>query len=662
MPQINKNVQRNTINEANVKMPEYPKSGFKLGYSSQLSGTIGKILPISSQFVMPADRVSGGNSVDVQFEPLAVPMSGRLNLDSHNFYVRFRNIYGRDWMKFMNMRQGTQQVSQLPTFTLKGLFTYIEGLQSRFPFINKYTSTAWEDFLHSGTDSVDAWISESSGVSDILDFTTADFFAEYKKAVYDFVSGMTAPTSEAAYLDAVKTVLYLVIDKLFGEGSYMDLWCYPIIDHRTVNKLVDKYGPADAPAAFPGWSQVVTDIPLSDTLIRSTYAVWFYYYRNIFTEPYSKCIDPQEWTSAPLDYATLCKLLVPRFRNWNVDMFTGAQVDDISRHVYAGIPSSSNSLGYKIRVAANGGYSPADAENTIEAASEGIISQNLQYIDIDGNISTIDLHIPSIFGSDFLAGTGTSTGNPVNLPLLQLRRAKMLEKFLKRCFYSGDTYRDFLLGHFSVSVSEALVNQPEYLRGSTTPCDVSMQVNNTSTEQSPAGTKTAVMAAKGSGDGYQKFIDEHGVIIQFISFLPECSYDSMPNQLIYSKLMDFPFPEFAQQDDELSHRFEISRTALLSEQSSALKPFAHHPYKHDWRGRVNNFHGNALSTRKMYNFGRLFDYSDERTTPKMNASFLHCKPNLDMFISSSPLNDVWFGFADHDFYVERALSAYVEEL
>lgn len=648
----NKNVQRNTINEAAVRISDVPKSGFKLGFSSQLSGTIGKLLVTSAQFVMPGDRVSSGNSLRAQFEPLAVPMSGRLSLDSHNFYIRFRNIYGQDWMKFMNMSQGVSEVSSLPTFTLKGVMEYLATID--FPRIRSYSSTAWSDFV----DEVDAWL--TTGVLAITDFTTADWVDEYSKAVKAEMDATSAPTNEAEYLDAVKMILYLVLDKLLGEGSYLDFFGYPILDHRTVNKLVDQYGVTGTTAVV--WADVVSDVPLLDCLPRSFYAVWFYYYRNIYTEPKAKCINPVSWTTTPLSYATLVKLLVPRFRNWNVDMFTGAQIDDISRHVYAGLTlSGGNSQSWAINTDYED-YTPADAGNIKEATAEGIVSQDLQFIDVDGNVKVQNIRVPSMFGSDFIAGNGTSLSAPGNLPLLQLRRAKMLERFLKRSYLGGDTYKDFLQSHFSVSVSEALVNQPEYLRGSSTACDVSMEVNNTTTAESPAGTKTAVMACDASGDGFQKFCDEHGVIINIISFLPECSYDAMPNQLIYSKLMDFPFPEFAQQDDELSHRFEIARTALKSEQAASLRPFAHHPYKHDWRGRVNDFHGNALSTRKMYNFGRLFDYSAEGTTPKMNASFLHCKPSLDMFISSSPLNDVWFGYADHEFYVERCLTAYVEEV
>lgn len=652
--QVNKLIQKNTVNEANVHFSDVQKSGFSLGYSSQLSGTIGKLLPVSCQWVMSGDRVSGGNSLRAQFEPLAVPMSGRLSLDSHNFYVRMRNIYGYDWTDFQNLNQGVQEITSLPTFTMKELMTYLVTSAS-FPVLYPYAPTAWSTFKND----VDSFLNNDQGIKAITDFTTEDFITEYRKAINSFLAETAAPVDQATYIDAVKTVMYLVCDKLVGEGSYLDYFGYPILDHRSINKLVDTYC-VDSATGF-AWADVVSDVPLSGAPLRAMYFIWYTFYRNIYTEPKAKCINPRKWTSTKLAIATLAKLIVPRFRNWNIDMFTGAQIDDISRHVYAGIPSAANSQTWSTNNDFED-YTPVDAGNVQEVAAEGIVSQTLQYLDQDGVVKQINVNVPTMFGSAFIAGTGTSTGQP-NLPLLQLRRAKFLENYLKRVFYGGDLHRDYIKAVYGVDLSESISNIPEYLPGgSSTPCDVSMEVNNTTTEYSPAGQKTAVMACDASGDGFEKFCDEFGLIINIISFLPECSYDHMPNQLLYSKLMDFPIPQFAQQDDELSHRFEISRTALKSEQAASLKPFAHHPYKHDWRGRVNDFHGNALSTRKMYNFGRLFDYSDDATTPKLNASFLHCKPSLDMFISSSPLNDVWFGYADHEFYVERALTAYVEQL
>lgn len=658
----NKNVQRNTINEARVKMSDVQKSGINLSYTSQTSGGIGKLIPTSVQWIMAGDKFAGSNNISAQFEPLAIPMAGRLKVESHNFFVRMRNIY-RDWDDFMMFNQGLPDVKSLPTFTLKALITYLE--EHNFPQILPFSETAAKDTWS-------AVLSWSTSVSTLADFTTEDFFIEYRDALLKFI-GTNKPdsvTTQDAYVDFCVTLFSLMVGKLLGEGSYLDFFGYPILDQTTLRDMVLHVNAENTAKKF---SALVTDVPLSDAPIRAFYYIWFAYYRNIYTEPKKRCINPRSFTSAPLDYATLFRLLVPRFRNWDVDMFTGAQTDDLSRHVNVLFPVADfqGHPSYTINVNSNN-YEPVDTAIPNEMMQEGIISQSVYWIDTEGTTRETVVPVPSIFASSFMGnrgGTATTDGmapgspSANNLPLLQLKRTKMLERYLKRCFYSGDLYQDYMKGIYGTDISDAISNVPEYLPGgSSTPVDISQEINNTSTEYSPAGTKTAVMSASAGGDSFTKFADEFGLYFNIMSFLPECAYDGMPNQLLYSTLMDFPIPQFSQQDDEHSHRFELKRTSLLMHQDASFRPFAHHPYKHDWRSRTNDMHGNALSTRKAYNFGRLFDYKSDSTTPKLNASFLHCKPNLDMFISNSPLNDVWFGYIDHQFYVERALSAYVEEI
>ena len=653
----NKNVQRNTINEARVKMSDVQKSGINLSYTSQTSGGIGKLIPTSVQWIMAGDKFAGSNNISAQFEPLAIPMAGRLKVESHNFFVRMRNIY-RDWDDFMMFNQGLPDIKALPTFTLKALITYLE--EHNFPQILPFSQTAAKETWSA----VLLW---STSVQTLADFTTEDFFIEYRDALMKFI-GANKPesiTTQDAYVDFCVTLFSLMVGKLLGEGSYLDFFGYPILDQATLRQMVLHVNAENIAKKF---SALVTDVPLSDAPIRAFYYIWFAFYRNIYTEPKKRCINPRSFTSAPLDYATLFRLIVPRFRNWDVDMFTGAQTDDMSRHVNVVVPfadANAPSMEYNTNP---DNYLPVDSDMLTEMKQEGIVSTTLHWLDTEGNNIITSVPVPSIFASDFMANRGStdlSNSNNDNLymPLLQLKRTKMLERYLKRCFYSGDLYQDYMKGIYGTDVSDAISNVPEYLPGgSSTPVDISQEINNTSTEYSPAGTKTAVMSASAGGDSFTKFADEFGLYFNIMSFLPECAYDGMPNQLLYSTLMDFPIPQFSQQDDEHSHRFELKRTSLLMHQDASFRPFAHHPYKHDWRSRTNDMHGNALSTRKAYNFGRLFDYVSESTTPKLNASFLHCKPNLDMFISSSPLNDVWFGYIDHQFYVERALSAYVEEI
>lgn len=644
MANIRTNVQRSNVNETNVQFTDHPKSGYSLSYSSQLSGKIGKLLPVAFQYIMPNDKVSGDNSIDIQFEPTSVPMIAPLQVHMHNFYVPFRDVVGSDFEEFMSPENGySPDVSTLPMFSLKEVFEFIlvsSNLPVKFPSV---------------FEEVNSWLSEIQSLfipwfrnlcsSSLLN----DFYDEWLSHLDTFGS----PNSEN-WQDWVSNYFIALIQPLFGEGSYLDMFGYPILNNDRIRYFVDNQ--LNLNDAFP--SLLLSELPL-----RCLWAIWFDRYRNVNVERkrifYNIGLNYKKWTAAPLTPAVLLHLLLPRYRNWSRDMFTSSLVDDPSRHVYATLNGVESDFEFDNNAS---DFIPAQDGSYADRTSHGIVSYRLSYQDESGTQRYVTLPIPSSIIAP-LSSDITSSDSYGRLDLLTLRRAKMFENYLKRNYYFGDEYQDRMAAHYGSRVSDSRVNRPEYLSGNTSQVNVQQTVSNINNDDTDAGQRTAYLdAQQDGGDRFDFYCEEFGMIISIMSVTPDAFYDPMPAQLLSSKLMDFPFPEFANQNEELSKRMFITRNFGSSELALVSRPFGHHPQYVSWRGRVNELHGNALSTRRWYTFSRVWNNRDNNSTPLLNPYFIHCRPSLDMFISNDPLNDVWFGYLKHNFFVERVLPQVTEVL
>lgn len=646
MANIRTNVQRSNVNETNVKFNDHPKSGYSLSHTSQMSGKLGKLHPIGYQYIMPNDKISGETKLNIQFEPLSVPMIAPLQVHTHNFYVPFRDVIGSDFEEFMSPENGyAPDVSLMPMFTLRDVVLYLNdslgfpiGFSRDFSGVQNLYSSEFPSFI--------------AALKPVLvSSKLGDFYDEY----IDHYNSLGQPTSSDWSEWAVNAFTFL-LQPFIGEGSYLDFLGYPIFDNYSIRVWVTQSG---SPVSLLNY---VSTLPLSELPLRCLWAIWFDRYRNVNVERkrdfYQLGLNYKKWSATPLSMATLFHLLLPRYRNWTRDMFTSAMIDDPSRHVYAQVNSSDpQSFGF---VDSSDSYTPASTMLESNMFSRGLISYTLNYLSEDGVERTITLPLPSsIIGNGSL--DSVSSDGYERLDLLVLRRAKMFENYLKRNMYFGDEYQDRMAAHYGSRVSDSRVNRPEYLSGNTSQVNTQVTTANVSTADTDAGQRTAYMdAQQDGGDRFDFYCEEFGMVITIMSVTPAPFYDPMPAQLVASKLMDFPFPEFANQNEELSRRFMIQRTALESAKARALRPFGHHPQYVAWRGRVNDLHGNALSTRRYYTFSRVWNYEDDENSPVFNSNFVHCRPYLDMFISNDPLNDVWFGYIDKIFYVERVLPQVTE--
>lgn len=669
---------RNEVVETDV-----PKSGINLTYRNHLGGLIlGRLYPQSIQHTMPNDKISGSNEANLTFERLATPVIDDVDVCVHNFLVTLRSI-DKQWEKFMtptklnNMNAGvtvpmfdlTRVVRSVLSWLSNGI-TIRSAISVRVDLRSLFANmTVWDFVYHS-----DALYDLRDQLFALAGFPPIDSVPDDYPLYHDF--DLTDDTDLAAF----KTSLYCVFDFFVGKRSLLDYLGYLIISHEQVDIYVDDLAYVlsnyyeqeldsfdwltnsdQASPSTPDGNFVWDEsgepyqfILQNEYALRAYYAIWFEYYRNYDLEPRSAFLPEYHdfgATSIFGDYPfAYLHYLVPRIRSWQQDAFTTAGIDDISRHVFAPILNS----GFDYSKSVDGSLHPSDI------LDNNVVSQVLKWRNPATNtVSTVTVPVPTRF-IDSLRATSSSFSNQPALELFSLRKAQMLENFLKRIYYGGDEYRDRMLHLYGARIEDYRINRPQWLSSSLDMVSPRQEVANTgiaptNTDPStmPIGSRVATATGvQGGSDGFTEFCPEFGVYISILSIMPHSTYNPYLMQNLFKSYSDFPIPQFANQMEDVISTLEISR-------GSTHSSFGYAPYGHAYRYRVDEVHGDYLDEKYDYCFLRFFNQAN---IPNLSWSFIHCRPKLPMFVNNILLDGQVYGTFKHNFLVERPLPSPVETI
>ena len=152
-----------------------------------------------------------------------------------------------------------------------------------------------------------------------------------------------------------------------------------------------------------------------------------------------------------------------------------------------------------------------------------------------------------------------------------LEAAQRAQKWLQKALYFGNRISDFYYLRFGVRFLDARLRLPELLTSSRelVKLDVIMNNTNITTEangevfQSVAGDRAAYASAYDNGNSFDRFCEEHGVIMSFLTIMPQVTYAYGINR-DYSRLdqFDFAFNDFATLGMDAVYDTEITSTAL----------------------------------------------------------------------------------------------------
>lgn len=387
-------------------------------------------------------------------------------------------------------------------------------------------------------------------------------------------------------------------------------------------------------------SYSLTETPMSILHLRANYNIWYNNYRDILLEADAK--EPID--GDVVSNEEIVTLLFPRQRCWEKDAFTTALDNPGTGNV--GVPVGSST-------SFSGGYL-VHKVNSVAGFEEPLpVENNIVEVELDGEKWTL----PTAFlsGINPIVENYTSSSYLNGFSLYALDAAQRAQKWLQKALFYGNRINDFYNIRFGVKYLDARLRLPELLTSSSELVKIDVLMNNTTTSESIAGDRAGFASAYDTGNSFDRFCEEHGVIMSYLTIMPQVTY-AYGMSRDYSRLdqFDFAFPEFATLGMDAVYDSEITSVSTNVPHSD-VQVFGYQGKYYDYKAKHSEEHGELLDSQDMYTFARKFNMYDPNGRPKLNYEFVHCFPDLDMFVVDSTLSDYFRYDIRHSTAAEREL-------
>lgn len=393
-------------------------------------------------------------------------------------------------------------------------------------------------------------------------------------------------------------------------------------------------------------SKYFSSTPLTVFALRANYAIWYNYYRDQLLE--LNAPEPsQEDTVTSFE---LFQLLLPRQRCWSKDTFTTALTSTGTGNVVVPVVNS----GTNNYISQFSYYKNAGAD----ANSVDFINADMCTIQTT-NGDKIEIPTRFISGLSKSKETATNKTSMSYFSLDMLDACRRAQKWLQKALIYGNRPQDRLYTSWGVRSLDARLSLPECLSTSSQMVQLSVNTNNT-TIQSPSGETMSVAGDKSAnaygydkGAGFNRFCEEHGLIISFLTILPEATYPYSVKRG-HSRLdkFDYPTPEFATLGMDAVYDSELCPCGVVGFNRGV---FGYQGRYFDSKCNQDEEHGELQTSQNMYTFGRQWSPYDDDKFPKLNYQFVHCFPKLDMFVVEDSNADYFRYDIHHALAAERAL-------
>ena len=378
--------------------------------------------------------------------------------------------------------------------------------------------------------------------------------------------------------------------------------------------------------------------PMSVLPLRASYAIWYNFYRDQLLET----IPPEPSLEDTVTDAELIQLVLPRQRCWAKDTFTTALANTGTGSMLVPVESSPIKSTSKMLV---------DGVGDVDIDSLSMYEYQLT----DGT----KIKLPTRFISG-LHNKETDSSSYAGFSLDMLNRAQRAQKWLQKALVYGNRIQDRLFTSFGVKFLDNRLKLPEFLSSSRELVQLSVNTNPTTivTDKSStvAGDKSANAYAYDKGGSFNRFCEEHGFILSYLTIMPEATYPYSVSRH-YSKLdkFDYAWPEFSTIGMDAVYNKELCGSGLNMAVSVGREVFGYQGRYFDYKCHQDEEHGELQSSQNMYTFSREYDLLNEESRPKLNYIFVHCWPSLDMFVVDSALADYFRYDIHHSVAAERPL-------
>ena len=447
-------------------------------------------------------------------------------------------------------------------------------------------------------------------------------------------------------------VLYDSYKQFLGVSSNLDYLSYARLTYSDffyaiyVQYLTKLTSSQSAPVLYLN-PALFSDQKMSVFALRANYMVWYNYYRDQLLE--LNAPEPSDADTVTTD--ELVQLLLPRQRCWSKDTFTTALTTTGTGNVVVPVvPNASVSDNYLERIT--------------HYVNSGADSSSAQFI--QGDVCSIEtsngdkIEIPTRFISGLSKSKTQEHGQEYSyFSLDMLDACRRAQKWLQKALIYGNRPQDRLFTSWGVRSLDARLSLPECLATSSEIVQLSVNTNNTTIQDadgntmSIAGDKSANAYGYDNGGDFNRFCEEHGLILSFLTILPEASYPySVKRGHSRMDKFDYPTPEFATLGMDAVYESELCPCAVAGFDHGV---FGYQGRYFDAKCNQDEEHGELQTSQNMFTFGRQWSpyYDDSR--PKLNYQFVHCFPKLDMFVVEDSNADYFRYDIHHALAAERAL-------
>ena len=722
---MDKTITRSTVNNQDYAAPEFPKSGFNLGYRDYNDYMLGRWHVSGYQWCMPSDKISGNNKGNFTYNRIVTSMMAPTHVGQYNVYVTLRSIdntfqenvapskyngFSAEWrmptintkelIKMLMKSYGFEDPSAI--FAIQeseqdaddgGDYTLLDILKDMLYYesVQGATYTLGDYFSNSGTllhgDVTLANFLQKIGSVMIQSLTSAMNFADVDNQP---IPSLYSQAEDMYCVDALKDVEDFIYSRLgkFDENyqatgvlssTTISEFVYNLLD-CLLTPFVGRYSyfadfgynfvrPSDIYRISHVQKYQITSLESFYDFFDST-PMNEYALRAMYAFWYDRCRDvnlqPVSSTlPKPRQFGSTSVLNV--YEGGNL-MYLLYRIRRWTEDMFVSAQPDSPARHVYAPIYSRSADVTQNSENDYATSQqEKITSTEISFLDsLTGETVSVGCPVPSVVNDALSHVSLSSVTLSQVLPLQSLRQAQSIERYLKRLDYFGDEYNDYMLSQYNSRVSDLRINHPEILSQSFDDANYDQQVSNVSTSAgTQVGDRTATGTLKSGGDGFSTFCEEFGIIINVISFMPDAAYDGANPQLLMDRLVDLPLPIFAANNDELGRVMEISANSLsstLAANADFTKMFGHYPAYHAWRSRVDRVRGSFLNEHQDCLFRRFYGMTDASTMPKLNYPFVNCRPNLQMFANTVRYDGQLYGDVVHECYVERVLPTPVETI
>lgn len=228
-----------------------------------------------------------------------------------------------------------------------------------------------------------------------------------------------------------------------------------------------------------------------------------------------------------------------------------------------------------------------------------------------------------------------------------LRQAFQIQRLLERDARGGTRYIELILSHFGVKSSDARLQRPEYLGGSSSPIIVNpvMQTSATGADSTPQGNLSAFAYVNHKKGGFSKSFEEHGYIIGFMSVRADLNYQQgLQRFWSRSTRYDFYWPVLA----HLGEQAVLNKEIYCQGNAKDDDVFGYQERWAEYRYEPNKITGKMRSTYPqsldIWHLAQKFD-----TLPVLNDEFIEDNPPVKrvLAVQDEPefIADVWFNYS-----------------